>query len=175
LLATTAASKLPWPHASTDPETLGLWGAVHKRLYELTGDAAALDESIWAYEKGFYVKNDHYNGINLAFVLNVRAANTADPQEAIADVVQARRVRRRVAEITRKMLAAGIKVDEGKVDAEATFWVQASLVEALAGSGQNDEAAKLREELAKTAPAQWMVETMSDQLGKLERLLAKVQ
>jgi hypothetical protein len=163
------------PHASTDPETLGLWGAVHKRLYELTGDAAALDESIWAYEKGFYVKNDHYNGINLAFVLNVRAANAADPQEATADVVQARRVRRRVAEITTRLLAAGIKDDEGQVDAEETFWVQASLAEALVGSGQNDEAAKLREELARTAPAPWMVETMNDQLGKLEGLLAKVQ
>jgi hypothetical protein len=163
------------PHASTDPETLGLWGAVHKRLYELTGDATALDESIWAYEKGFYVKNDHYNGINLAFVLNVRAANAADPQEATADVVQARRIRRRVAEITRKLLDAGIKDDDGKVDAEETFWVQASLAEALVGSGQKDEAAQLHEELAKTAPAPWMVETMDDQLGKLEGLLAKAQ
>jgi tetratricopeptide (TPR) repeat protein len=163
------------PHSCTDPETLGLWGAVHKRLYELTGDAAALDESIWAYEKGFYVKNDYYNGINLAFVLNLRAANAADPQEVTADVVQARRIRRRVVEITRKLLASGIKDDEGNVDPDETFWVQASLAEALLGSGQKDEAAKLREELAKTAPAPWMVETMNDQLGKLEGLLAKVQ
>jgi tetratricopeptide (TPR) repeat protein len=162
------------PHGSTDPETLGLWGAIHKRLYELTGDAAALDESIWAYEKGFYVKNDHYNGINLAFVLNVRAANAADPQEASADVVQARRIRRRVAEITRKLLEKPIKNDDGKVDADETFWVQASLAEALAGSGQSEEAAQLREELAKSAPAPWMVESMNDQLGKLEGLLAKV-
>lgn len=163
------------PHTSTDPETLGLWGAVHKRLYELTADAAALDESIWAYEKGFYVKNDHYNGINLAFVLNLRAANATDPQESTADVVQARRIRRRVAEIARQLLAAGIKDDEGKVDAEETFWAQATLAEALVGSGQNDEAAKLRDELAKTAPAPWMLEGMNDQLGKLEGLLAKAQ
>src|SRR5438270_11050186 len=163
------------PHDSTDPETLGLWGAVHKRLYELTGDTAALDESIWAYEKGFYVKNDYYNGTNLAFVLNLRAATAADPQEVTADVVQARRVRSRVAEITRKLLAAGIKDDGGKVDTDETFWVQASLAEALVGSGQKDEAAKLREELAKTAPAPWMVETMNDQLGKLEGLLANVK
>jgi hypothetical protein len=78
-------------------------------------------------------------------------------------------------EITRKLLASGIKDDEGNVDPDETFWVQASLAEALLGSGQKDEAAKLREELAKTAPAPWMVETMNDQLGKLEGLLAKVQ
>jgi hypothetical protein len=162
------------PHEFTDPETLGLWGAVHKRLYELTGDTAALDESIWGHEKGFYVKNDHYNGINLAFVLNLRAANATDPQEVTADVVQAGRIRRRVIEITRKLLAAGLKDDDGKVDAEETFWVQASLAEALLGSGQKEEASKLRDELAKTAPAPWMLETMNDQLGKLESLLAKV-
>ena len=163
------------PHTSTDPETLGIWGAVHKRLYELTADTATLDESIWAYEKGFYVKDDTYNGINLAFVLNVRAANATDPQEATADVVQARRIRRRVAEIARKLLAAGIKDDEGKVDAEETFWVQATLAEALDGSGQKEEAAKLREGLVKTAPASWMVDSMNEQLAKLEALLAKVQ
>ena len=162
------------PHQSTDPETLGLWGAVHKRLYELTNDAAALDESIWAYEKGFYVRNDHYNGINLAFVLNLRAANATDPQEATADAVQARRIRRRVAEITRTLLEHGIKDDDGNIDPEETFWVQASLAEALAGSGEKAEATKLREQLTKSAPASWMVDTMNEQLGKLEGLLAKV-
>ena len=162
------------PHTSTDPETLGLCGAVHKRLFELQGDVAHLEESIWAYEKGFYVKNDHYNGINLAFMLNVRAANTADPRSATADVVQAERIRRRVAGITQALLASGIKDDDGKPDLHETFWVKASLVEALAGSGQKDEAAKLRAEITATAPEPWMVETMNDQLQKLEGLLAKV-
>ncbi len=160
------------PRTTTDPETLGLWGAIHKRLFELRGEAADLEESIWAYEKGFYVKNDYYNGINLAFMLNVRAANTADPREANADVVQAERIRRRVIDIARAMLASGIKVDDGKHDPEETFWVTASLVEALAGSGQKDEADKLRENIARTAPS-WMVDSMTGQLQKLDELLAK--
>lgn len=50
------------PYETTDAETLGLWGAVHKRLWELTEDRHALEDGIWALEKGFYVKNDHYNG-----------------------------------------------------------------------------------------------------------------
>lgn len=162
------------PHTTTDPETLGLWGAVHKRLFELEGDVADLEESIWAYEKGFYVKNDYYNGINLAYMLNVRAARTADPREASADAVWAERIRRRVAQITRKLLAGGIKDDEGNVDAEETFWVKATLAEALDGSGQQAEAAKLREELATNAMAPWMVETINEQLAKLEALLAKM-
>jgi hypothetical protein len=40
-------------------------------------------------------------------------------------------------------------------------------------SGQKEEAAKLRDELAKSAPAGWMVESMNDQLARLEGLLAK--
>jgi hypothetical protein len=39
------------PHQTVDAETLGLWGAVHKRLWELTGDRQALDEGIWALER----------------------------------------------------------------------------------------------------------------------------
>src|SRR5918997_1368867 len=67
------------PEASSDPETLGLWGTINKRLWEtktLPHDErlAALQAAIWAHEKGFYLKNDYYNGINFAFLLSVRAA-----------------------------------------------------------------------------------------------------
>lgn len=158
------------PSTSTDPETLGLWGAVHKRLFEETHDRAHLDAAIWAYEKGFYLKNDHYNGINLAFMLNVRAS-ISEGREAIADTVVAERTRRRVIDLCNRLLAAGIKDDEGKIDDEETFWVQASLVEALLGSGQADKATELRGTIARNAP-QWMVDSMDGQLDKLGKLLA---
>ena len=61
------------PETSGDPETLGLWGAIHKRLWEETSDRAALDEGIAAYERGFYMKRDYYTGINYAFMLDDRA------------------------------------------------------------------------------------------------------
>jgi hypothetical protein len=160
------------PHATTDPETLGLWGAVHKRLFELKCEPADLEESIRAHEKGFYVRNDYYNGINLAFMLNVRAVNSADPREASADVVQAERIRRRVIEITEALLASGITKDDGTADLDEIFWIKVTLAEALTGSGRKEDAAKLREEIVKTAPESWMVESMTDQLQKLETLLA---
>ena len=87
------------PEISNDPETLGLWGAVHKRLWDLTNERVHLDEAIAAYERGFYLKQDYYNGINLAFLLNVRAAldeKSGDRAEAITDFITARRVRRQV-------------------------------------------------------------------------------
>jgi hypothetical protein len=53
---------------SNDTETLGRWGAVHKRLWDKTKDAAALDKAIRSCERGFSLRNDYYNGINCAFL-----------------------------------------------------------------------------------------------------------
>jgi hypothetical protein len=93
--ATNLLSKLE-PETSNDTETLGMWGSVHKQLWGLSKDRNDLDEAVRAYERGFYIRNDYYNGINFAFLLNVRAAHTKDPAEAIADFIQARRVRKEV-------------------------------------------------------------------------------
>jgi hypothetical protein len=158
------------PESTTDPETLGLWGAVHKRLWQLGRERAHLDDAIRAYEKGFYLKNDHYNGINLAFLLNVRASVSAS-RDAIADTVVAERVRARVKSICEALLAAGIRDDRGEIDATQTFWVRASLVEALVGT-RDVSAAKMRARVAAEAPEPWMAATMNEQLGKLEALLA---
>src|SRR5262249_6697351 len=80
------------PEASSDPETLGLWGAIHKRLYDMKDllrqeRLDALTAAIWAHEKGFYLKNDYYNGINLAFLSSTSAlpnsaARTPSPTES---------------------------------------------------------------------------------------------
>ncbi|MCK4821248.1 DUF4071 domain-containing protein, partial [bacterium] len=64
------------PHRSFDTETLGLWAAVHKRLYEITKDSASLEEALFSLERGFYIKRDYYNGINLGFMLDVKAAGS---------------------------------------------------------------------------------------------------
>jgi hypothetical protein len=45
------------------------------------------------------LKDDHYNGINYAFMLNVRASVSTVKPDAIADFVWAKRVRRRVIEL----------------------------------------------------------------------------
>ena len=110
------------------------------------------------YEKGFYLKNDHYNGINFAFLLNVRAS-ISSPREALADVVIAERVRRRVTAICEALLRDGIKDDHGQPDKEQTFWVNASLVEALVGAGETAKASELRASVAGGAPEGWMAES----------------
>ena len=160
------------PETSNDPETLGLWGAIHKRLWEIEENRDDLEEAIQAYEKGFYLRNDYYNGINFAFLLNVRAS-ISEKREAIADVVFAERIRRRVIKILEPLLEKGIKDDEGKDDLEAMFWLKATLVEALFGIGDIAKAETAKEETCKEAPEQWMADTMNEQVSKLNQLISQ--
>ena len=162
------------PEGSSDPETLGLWGAIHKRLYD-TKDMPRQDRldslaaAIFAHEKGFYLKNDYYNGINSAFLLDCRAAELGG-DDAIADRVQARRVRERVMGICTRLLAEGIKGEDENKRREEEYWVRATLVEALFGLGNT---AKSEAEFAlakKAAPEQWMIDTTEEQLTKLRTL-----
>ena len=154
------------PATSNDTETLGLWGAVHKRLWESTRDAAYLDEAVRSYERGFYLRNDYYNGINLAYLLNVRCANTATPAEAIADFVQAQRIRREVLEVCRNFLSTE------KPSINVQYWVKATQAEACFGMGDDVQGQQILAEAMSLPVAQWMKDSTQEQLDKLRPLLA---
>src|SRR5258706_1901326 len=160
------------PQTSNDPETLGIWGAIHKRMWELDSDTEALDESIRSYGKGFHLKDDYYNGINYAFMLNVRAGLAGSGPDAIADFVWAERVRRRVITLGEERLAAGVKDDKGNVDLEQLFWLRATLVEAHVGIGDSAGAEAEKQAAIKEAPESWMAGSLEEQLEKLSKLLA---
>jgi hypothetical protein len=164
------------PTTSADAETVGLWGAVHKRLWEEGHDPADLDQGISAYERGFFLKNDYYNGINYAFMLDVRASLSAG-DDAVADRVLARRVRTRVLDICEE------KTKAGNVLGDDPFWVGATKVEALFGLGRKQEAETLKRSVVteerqrlqaaggNANEADWKEKTLNEQLVKLDKLL----
>jgi tetratricopeptide (TPR) repeat protein len=160
------------PHATQDTETLGLWGSIHKGLWDFTQDRKNLDEAIWAYERGFYLRNDYYTGINYAFLLNVRAG-ICERAEAITDFVTAERVRRRLIDVCKALAEEGVKDDAGNADTEATFWVYATLIEAYTGIGDRESADAAREKAKQLQPWEWMLVTMNNQLTKLDALLQR--
>ena len=86
---------------SNDPETVRLAGAIEKRLYENGQGTDHLARALKYYERGYVLRNDFNSGINLAYMMNVRADSALDPTEAdrIADMVYANRVRREVLQI----------------------------------------------------------------------------
>jgi hypothetical protein len=158
------------PATCNDPETLGLYGAVHKRFWDRTSCEAHLEKAIRAREKGFYVKNDYYNGINLAFLLNVRAARRAgaEPLEAVTDFVLAQRTRRRVIEICQDLQ------DPKAANTTDPYWITATLAEAWLGLGDEQKAREFLEK-AKASPdaTPRKVQTTEQQLDTLRALLAQ--
>jgi tetratricopeptide (TPR) repeat protein len=157
------------PETSTDTETLGLWGAVHKRVWDLTGQRPNLDGAIFGYEKGFSLKNDYWNGINLAFLYNVRAAASTG-RDAIADQVLAERTRRQVL----ALCEAALKGEAPSGGPSEKYWLYATMAEAWLGLGDKQKAdAYLAEAVAVTPqPAAWMVDSTREQLARLSKVLA---
>lgn len=159
------------PETTNDPETLGLWGAIHKKLWELEHDRKFLDEAISAYERGFYLKQDYYNGINVAYLLNERAAleeQTGMRAEAIADFIQAQRIRREVMKYCKNQLelANGTKTEEER------YWIIATLWEAAVGIEDVDGEEQWSERAATMKVANWMLDSTRGQIAKLKKLLS---
>lgn len=159
------------PATTNDPQTLGLWGALHKRLWEHTGHAPYLDASIEGYERGFFLKQDHYNGVNLAFMLDIRgeqAARAGDSANAITDHTVAARMRRNV------LRWCGDQADrlrEGHP--HERWWVLASLWEAALGLGDDVTRLRCEDELAGIEVPAEMRRTRETQAAQLRELLAR--
>jgi hypothetical protein len=94
------------PKTSTDPETLGIAGAIEKRLWEERSDRDHLEAAIELYGRGFHVRGDYYNGENYAACLDTRAALQTDPAEERYDTMTARKVRERIIANLRPLLRA---------------------------------------------------------------------
>jgi hypothetical protein len=168
------------PETSNDTETLGQWGAIHKRLWELTGNMTHLETAIRAYERGFYLRNDYYNGINFAYLQNVRAAESAkradaaaSPAEAVplradavAAFVGAAATRREVLQICQRVL------ESEKLTDDAKYWVLATMAEASLGMGDEAGADRALAKAFEVASAQWMKDSTRDQMNKLRGLVA---
>jgi hypothetical protein len=164
------------PEVTTDPETLGLWSAVHKRRAEMearseTDRRSDVDIAIVAAERGFLIRQDYYTGGNLAYLLDYRA-DMSQGEDRIADRVLANRVRSKIVSITERRLAALEAVNrpvEDRTIQKEIYWNTASHTEALVGLGHTtvDQA---QEKLKKCAPEPWMAETAINQIGKLAKI-----
>jgi hypothetical protein len=179
---------------TTDPETLGLWSAIHKRRAEMESRPAAqrledAEEAVHAAERGFMIKRDYYNGTNLAYLFNLRASLSSG-DDRIADNVFADRVRRMVVKITADRLAALGAEQQSAADsatppptpesgevrplAEERYWVEATHAECLIALGDPSGEDLMKKALA-SAPAPWMADTTRSQLGRVRALLAKAR
>jgi hypothetical protein len=162
---------------TTDPETLGLWSAIHKRRAELgirsqDQQKQDLKEAIHATERGFIIKRDYYNGTNLAFLLNVRAS-MSNGDDRIADNVLADRIRREVVDFTTRgleALPANTSAGTNTTLRDEKFWLAVTRAESLKALGDKSGEQLMKEALA-NAPTQWMEQSAQLQLSRVLTLL----
>ncbi len=87
------------PNNTNDPETLGITGAIYKRLWLLDEDIEYLNRAIEYYRKGFQINNDYYTGENYALCLEMKADVEKNADEKIYYKIEAKKTREKIIEI----------------------------------------------------------------------------
>lgn len=153
---------------TTDPETLGLAGAIFKRLWEELGEKGYLEKSISYYQRGYIIKKDYYNGINLAFLHNLQASIQENCEEAIADYILANRIRKNVVSI-----CLNLYHKENFSERSDKYWILATLEEAFYCLNDIDNYNIYKERAQAIANEKWQRETTELQISKLKELISK--
>lgn len=151
------------PKQSNDPETLGITGAIFKRLWLLTSDRAQLDQAIYFYGRGFDIRRDYYNGENLATCYNYRAEVQTKRDEALFDRMSARKTREAITSILSEIMEAPSFPD--RADKK---WIFATFANCLFAQGNANEGTKYEEMFHSENPAIWEIRTYEN--GKLAAL-----
>lgn len=142
------------PDHSNDPETLGITGAMRKRLWLLTKDHVQLDAAIRFYGRGFEVRRDYYNGENLALCYDYRAGVQSDPAEAQYDRMSARKVRLTLIELLTEALASPSFDDRSD-----RRWVFATLANCFFALGRTQDGNRHEAAFMAETPVAWELET----------------
>jgi tetratricopeptide (TPR) repeat protein len=108
---------------TTDPETLGITGAIYKRLWHNNQDTVEyLDRAIEYYKRGFTINQDYYTGENFALCLDLKSDITTDSDEKIYLKFYARKVRKEIIDIIKKL-----EEDEDFTIRSDIKWIYATL------------------------------------------------
>ena len=156
------------PDVTTDPETLGLSGAIYKRKFDLRKDVSDLTQSIFYYEKGFNLNNDYYNGVNLAFLYDLRSSVVADLDDKKTDAVLAKRIRYKVIDICEAILRAG---NDNRND---LYWVNATLEECYFGLRLKEKYNEYKCKAMSFSTSKWQRESTEVQIARLEKMLGSL-
>ncbi len=175
---------------TNDPETVTLAGAIEKKYYELGHGDEHLNNAILFFQRGYYLLNNRYNCINLAYMQNCRANSSlcTTKEERIADMVYANHTRRRVIEVCKNDLNEIIKREGRQREAigdnvelqkqrlfnnEHKFWIYVNQAEAHFALGQFDEYERSVASARLIEHKPWMMESFEEQVGKLKILLER--
>lgn len=153
------------PSDSNDPETLGITGAIHKRLWSATNDPVQLDLAIQHYGRGFEIRRDYYNGENLALCHDYRSSLQSDIDESTYDRISARKVRESIVHTLSDLINSPSFEDRSN-----KRWIFASLANCCFGVGNDEQGQKYEEQFLAQSPADWEIETYRVSKSQMQAL-----
>ena len=158
------------PGQSNDIEVLGLTGAINKRLYELTDDNSYLDGAINSYEKGFQLKQDYYNGINVVFMLYKKVGLLKSQHKEWEDLkLKADYIRNSVLEI-----ALNLEGEDSFSEKQDAIWILLTIAEAYNYKGNNEKLTEYENkatEMAKANNDSFAMSSYQEQKKKIEDII----
>jgi tetratricopeptide (TPR) repeat protein len=160
---------------TNNQETLGLAGAVYKRIWEVDGQKQNLERSLSYYDRGYGqgpVNDCGYTGINAAYVLDQLASlEEAQAIEAGADSDLAKERRERAKSIRDDLVSLLPELAEKNNELEEQYWFLVTIAEAYYGLGRFQEALPwLKKAAALPDVPPWEFETTARQLISIVRL-----
>jgi len=178
---------------TNDTETVSLAARIEKKLFEKGQGDQHLAHAIQLYERGYFLLHNRYHGINLAFLMNLRADSSLDNtnEDKIADMIFANRIRRQVLKmcnndwnvINDRKNRMALKNDSGNVinlsdynvadDNDEMFWIQVNKAECHYGLGEMEEYRRAEDAAKKINHTDWMIKAYEIQHVKLAGLMKK--
>jgi predicted acylesterase/phospholipase RssA len=161
---------------TTNQETLGLAGAIHKRRWEIDGQRQHLERSLAFYLRGYEqgIAGDYaYTGINAAFVLDLIAAQEEDDAGQANITLQSTADRRSKARQVREEITSTLeKMASEDPSLTRMWWFVVTIAEAYFGLEDYDNARKWMKVAAKLQGVpEWERESTIRQFAQLSRLL----
>lgn len=152
------------PTKSNDPETLGLAGAISKRLWLITSDVEQLNLAITYYKRGFEIVKDYYNGENLALCYDYRSRTQTNPDEKLFDQMSAKKTRENVLKIVDELIASDTLQD--RADRK---WIYASKSICSLALNDTETASKYERLFFQETPNEWEKETFNQSKIEIQK------
>lgn len=168
--ALTVISRLePENRNTTDPETLGITGAIYKRLWQNDRDVIEyLDRAIEYYKRGFSINQDYYTGENYALCLDFKSEITSDLDEKIYLKVEAKKTRKEIINMIEKL-----SDDEDFEIRSDLKWIFATLANCYLAIDNVDLFEKYKSLFENCNPDAWEMGTFQDCVKHINQLNSK--
>lgn len=150
---------------SIDPETNGLIGAIHKRMFLLNGCIDELDMAIEAYKKAYFLYEDYYNGENYAFCQLLKSTIITNSDEINALKFISKQTYKDVFEKNKD-------IDEEEINTEYEVWILATLASCALVLGDIERTSKY-EKMFLAKADNMMKSSFREQKQKLLEILNK--